>query len=286
MIAGVLLFLRLFLVIFALGAFGIDLYLIKIYTENKTVVFLWKFYVQFGLEGLLFLIFFISAIIVAVQRQHYRRHSYSAPEYSQVASSSFYPSRHGMKSGQCLGLALRSVFITGVAIGLLYVSVKNILDDSRKILFLPFPRDSAQADAYDDNYSKFDPHNLLQCPKDDSLASLSLTMSPEDIAAVAATKLSASLICNFDRSSVCMAVVVGFFAVIEVLLSIAWENKQAAMNSVVAQGARAMESGSPASSGFAMFTPWKKSAGPSNAEFDHTRHVVQMEPYPARPVKP
>jgi len=115
-------------------------------------------------------------------------------------------------------------------------------------------------------------------------------MGSAEITAAIATKLSASLICNMDRSSVSVAVAIGAFAILEVLLTIVWENRRAALNSAaVVQGQghiRAVESDPPGSSGFAMFTPWKKSTGSKNAEFDHTQHVVQMEPYPVQPYKP
>ncbi|KAG0053045.1 hypothetical protein BGZ83_001750 [Gryganskiella cystojenkinii] len=269
----ILLAIRILLTLFCLVVMSIDIYLIKTYTEHETVAFLWKFYVQFGLEGLLTLTFFICTIIVHFQIRRHRQYAHyneSAPEYPKVVSGSGF--RFRLSGGQLLAVFTRAVFVGGVALGLLFVSVKDMMDSSRRTVFLPFLRSSAQADAYDNDFSKFDAHNIFHCPKDDSSISVpaSLTSASSESALAAAAGVSSYLICNLDRSSVIVAAVVGGLALMEVVLTILWDNRR---QTDLQHHHQILPRTSGSSSTLAMFMPWKKPSSSSKVEFDHTQHI-------------
>ncbi|KAF8936732.1 hypothetical protein EDD21DRAFT_350003 [Dissophora ornata] len=198
-LAGAITTLRSLLVFLCLATLGFDVFLIKTYIDNPTVALLWRFYVQTGITGIMLLYFFISLVVLVVQR---RRLQY------ELASS--YPPRYGGSPGftNChfIGSVVRALFVMVLAVGMLYVTVKALIDELRSVLILPASRDSAQYKDLNGDFSGLDPKNLLHCPASDWSQSL-------------------TLLCTFDRSIEIMGTAIAGLAVIEVLMMVVYESR-------------------------------------------------------------
>ncbi|KAF9211331.1 hypothetical protein BGZ59_008221 [Podila verticillata] len=180
------------LILFCLGNFGLDLFFIKTYVDNWTVVFLWPFYAQTGITGLFLLLFITHVIVLHVRRRRLNRQAHPSIHYPR-ASPGFTT---------ILGAVVRAIFCFCLVVGMLYTTIKCIRDNSRSAFEIPFRRDSAQARPYNEHFDSFAPHNLFQCPDTNNSGSL-------------------DLLCNFDKSTMLLGTVIAVLAFFELLVTFA-----------------------------------------------------------------
>ncbi|KAF9371839.1 hypothetical protein CPB97_001679 [Podila verticillata] len=180
------------LILFCLGNFGIDLFFIKTYVDNWTVVFLWPFFVQMGITALFLLLFITHVIVLHVRRRRLNRQAHPSIHYRR-ASPGF---------ATILGAVVRAIFCFGLVVGMLYTTIKCIRDNSRSVFEIPFRRDSAQARPYDERFDSLAPHNLFQCPDTKNNGSL-------------------DLLCEFDKSTILLGTAIAVLAFFELLVTCA-----------------------------------------------------------------
>ncbi|KAG0030437.1 hypothetical protein BGZ82_007440 [Podila clonocystis] len=181
------------LILFCMGTFGLDLFFIKTYVENDTVVFLWPFYVQMGITGIFMLLFIIHVIILHIRRRRLNRHRAHPSVRHHKASPGFTT---------ILGAGIRAVFCFGLVVGMAYSTVKCIRDNSRSAFEIPFRRDAAEARPYNERFDSIAPHNLFQCPETKNNGAL-------------------DLLCDFDKSTVLLGTVIAGLALFELLVTFA-----------------------------------------------------------------
>ncbi|KAG0321375.1 hypothetical protein BG000_003247 [Podila horticola] len=181
------------LILICMGTLGLDLFFIKTYVENYTVVFLWPFFVQTGITGIFLLLFIIHVIVLHVRRRRLNRRRTHPSVHYHKASPGF---------ATILGPGIRAVFCFGLVVGMLYTTVKCIRDNSRSAFEVPFRRDSAEARPYDERFDSIAPHNLFQCPETKNNGSL-------------------DLLCDFDRSTVLLGTMIAVLALFELLVTFA-----------------------------------------------------------------
>ncbi|KAF9976750.1 hypothetical protein BGZ65_007692 [Modicella reniformis] len=186
---------------FSLLAFGLDMYLISTYIENHNVVFLWRFYVQTGITGVWILFFLASLIVILVQHRRHRYQPTSPPGPSNMGSVT---DRRSM--GQVVLSVSRVLFSLGLVVAMLYITVRALINENRSVLVLPNPRESPQYKSLNENFSSYDPKNLLHCPGNKSGDSL-------------------WLLCDFDRSIISAMTIVAVLAVFEALFKFVHENR-------------------------------------------------------------
>ncbi|KAG0361368.1 hypothetical protein BG005_008516 [Podila minutissima] len=180
------------LILFCMGTFGLDLFFIKTYVENYTVVFLWPFFVQAGITGIFLFLFIIHFIVLHIRRRRLNRRAHHSVHHHK-ASPGF---------ATILGAVIRAFFCFGLVVGMLYSTVKCIRDNSRSAFEIPFRRDSAEARPYSERFDSIAPHNLFQCPETKNNGSL-------------------DLLCNFDKSTVLLGTVIAVLALFELLVTFA-----------------------------------------------------------------
>ncbi|KAG0354541.1 hypothetical protein BGZ54_001595 [Gamsiella multidivaricata] len=182
----VLIAIRTILVLLSIVTIAIDCALIKEYIDNQNVAFAWQFYVQMGILGCS-LIYFIIVLITLV-RQH-RRLRYE-------------PAGH---TGGCgfIGSVIRAIWVVALAAGILYAVSKPLSQSLRSVFILPYARIDNSAGR---DYDQYDTKDLFQC---DASSSGGL----------------ASKLCTLDRASVIGATVVAVLMLIDVVVSLAYDNQ-------------------------------------------------------------
>ncbi|KAG0222209.1 hypothetical protein BGX31_009283, partial [Mortierella sp. GBA43] len=97
--------------------FAMDLYFMKTYEDDKTVVLLGRFYPQTGITGVWFFFYLITLIVLAVQ--HRRRVKNTGSPYPESVSL-----------GAVILALFRALFVVGTAVGMFYITVKALANEN------------------------------------------------------------------------------------------------------------------------------------------------------------
>lgn len=152
--------LQFLILVISLAVMGMDLYFVNTYINNPNVVFIWRFYVQMGLTGCITVFFLISVIILAVRHRR-RRYEPTSP-----SPSPSYVNSTGDRFSLCqlIVSVVRTLISLSLAVGMLYVTVKALINENRSVLVLPSSRESLEYQSLHEDFRRYDPMNLRHCP--------------------------------------------------------------------------------------------------------------------------
>lgn len=191
------------------AALAIDLYFIHLYIQHDNIIFIWRFYVQFGITAI-WIVFFFTSLITVIIRHRRRRYEPSSPP-DPFASTN--PAEDGVSLLKLMAILLRPLCCLASAVAMLFITVQALIYSNRSVMALTTSRGSPQTD-----YSSFDPKNLLLCEYHAS----------EDI-----EDDSVYPLCPWDRSATSLAIVASIFVVVEALLMFLYNNRATAARSKV-----------------------------------------------------
>lgn len=204
---------RWIIIILTAATFGLDMYLLKVFKDNLTVVLHWRYIVQTAITGVFFWWTLITEIDNSVERSTRRR---------AVKDGTFEQTRKYRQRSyiSCVFVwhVFRLLFYWTFCAGMLQVAIQAMAHSFRTVFALPYDRNTPEARSlnwdwsrdndYDDDHYPFtsslvyNPRDLYNCNKYNFTWGQPLTM-----------------ICNFDQTTLSAACLIALFAFIESILT-------------------------------------------------------------------
>ncbi|KAF9289387.1 hypothetical protein BGZ74_000728 [Mortierella antarctica] len=210
------------IIIFLTAAtFGLDMYLLKVFKDNLTVVLHWRYIVQTSIIGTIFWWTLITEIDDSVERGKRRR---------AVKEGIFQLKRKYRQRSyaSCLFFwhVIRLLWYWALCAAMLQVAIEAMSRSFRTVFTLPYNRNTPEADALNWDWSKDDDYD-----GDDHYPFTStLAYNPRDLYDCQKYNFTwgqpLTMICNFDQSTLSAACLTVLFAFIESIMTFIHDTRQ------------------------------------------------------------